>query len=68
MGWKQSDLDNLDAAIASGVLQCDVGGRRVVYQSSADLLKARQAIARALSLQASGTQSYPRFQVATFDD
>lgn len=69
MSWTQADLDNLEAALASGVLTCDVNGRRVTYQSTADLLRARNAVQAALSAAASGsTQHFPRFRVASFAD
>jgi len=46
MAFKQSDLDTLDAAIASGILQVTYAdGRSVRYQTGADMLKARETIA-----------------------
>ena len=69
MSWTQADLDNLEAALASGVLTCDVNGRRVTYQSTADLLRARNAVQADLATKSSGsTPSSPRFRVASFAD
>jgi hypothetical protein len=46
MAFQQSDLDKLDAAIASGVQQVTYAdGRSVRYQTGADMLKARETIA-----------------------
>jgi hypothetical protein len=70
MSWTQTDLDNVEAAIASGVLTCEVNGRRVTYQTTADLLRVRSAIRVYLDGQSSGSTSQltPRYQVASFAD
>lgn len=54
MPWQQSDIENLEAAIASGVLRVRYHGppsREVEYQSTDAMLKAlsvmRQSVARA---------------------
>jgi hypothetical protein len=45
MAFQQSDLDRINAAIASGVQQVTYAdGRSVRYQSGADMLAARDAI------------------------
>lgn len=54
MAFSQTDLDAIDRAIASGVLRVEFADRRVEYQSMADLLRARAAIAGAVT-QSSGT-------------
>lgn len=69
MSWTQTDLDSVEAAIASGVLTCDVNGRRVTYQTTADLLRTRSAIRAFLEGQSSGsTQNSPRHRIASFAD
>lgn len=44
MAFTQTDLDAIDAAIASGELTVAHNGRTVTYRSMDDLLKARQRI------------------------
>lgn len=67
MALTQSDVDRLDAAIATSELEVEVDGRRVRYRSIADLISARQHAASVLSGQASNGQSagrrtgYPTF-------
>jgi hypothetical protein len=45
MALTQTDLDNLDSAIASSELEVEVDGRRVKYRSTAELLAARKHVA-----------------------
>jgi hypothetical protein len=49
MAISQTDLDALDAAIATGTLEVEFDGRRVRYQKTADLLAARAHVATVLS-------------------
>lgn len=49
MAFTQTDLDNINAAIATGEMSVEVNGRKVVYRSMSDLLKARTTIASDLS-------------------
>jgi len=53
MAFTTTDLDNIEAAIATGELTVSVNGRTVTYRSMADLLKARDLISGAL--QSNGT-------------
>lgn len=53
MAFTQTDLDNINAAIATGELSVEVNGRKVVYRSMDDLLKARTVIESDLSIAAS---------------
>ena len=46
--FTQDDLKNVEAALASGVLTLRLAGREVTYQSTSDLLKAREAIRKDL--------------------
>lgn len=50
MAWTQTDLDRIEAAIASGVLTVRFAdGRMVTYASMPDLLAVRTAMAGALN-------------------
>jgi hypothetical protein len=49
MALSQTDLENLDAAIAQGELKVRVGEREVVYRSVAELMAARSHVASVLS-------------------
>lgn len=55
MAFTQTDLDAVNAAIASGELSVEVSGRRVTYRSMADLLQARSLIAGEVATAATGT-------------
>ena len=46
MAFTQTDLDAVNAAMASGELQIEVAGRMVKYRSIDELIKARDTIAR----------------------
>lgn len=48
MAFTQSDLDKLDRAIADGALTVKYTDKEVTYRSMAELLKARDFIARKL--------------------
>lgn len=49
MAFTQTDLDNINTAIATGELSVEVNGRKVVYRSMDDLMKARGIIESDLS-------------------
>lgn len=53
MAFTQSDLDNLDAAIATGELEVEIHGpnglRRVKYRSIGELKSAREHVAGLLN-------------------
>ena len=49
MALTQTDLDNLDAAIAASELEVEIGGRRVRYRSISDLLTARRHVAEVVA-------------------
>ncbi|WP_313571404.1 phage head-tail joining protein [Comamonas terrigena] len=57
MALTQADLDALDLAIASGELTVSFSGRTTTYQTTKDLLLARQHVARVLAAQAGGARS-----------
>lgn len=56
MALSQTDLDNLDNAIASGELEVDFNGRRVKYRSINELKAARAHTAQVLQSQAGTTR------------
>ena len=49
MAWTQSDLDKLDAAIASGYRRVQFKDRTVEYRDTDQMLKARKLIVADLS-------------------
>ncbi|MCB1902328.1 MAG: hypothetical protein KDH16_23775 [Rhodocyclaceae bacterium] len=49
MAYTSTDLQRLDAAIAGGTLSIELAGRRVVYRSMDELLKARAHVAAELA-------------------
>lgn len=53
MAFTQTQLDAVEAAIASGELRVMFDGREIIYRSISDLIRARDTIKAAL--QASGT-------------
>lgn len=48
MALTSQDIDNLDAAIATGELEVEVNGRRVKYRSISELKAAREHVAGVL--------------------
>jgi hypothetical protein len=48
MAWTQSQLDAIEAAIASGELTVRFGDRTVTYRSMDELLQARAVIKEAI--------------------
>ena len=67
MAWQQSDLDALDANIASGVMMTRFAdGREVRYQSLDHMLQARRVISNELTLAAQAQQGLVRRKFASF--
>lgn len=60
MAHTQADLDAIKAAIASGEQSVEVGGRKVVYRSVAELRQARDDIAAELAAAPSTTNGVRR--------
>lgn len=54
MALSQTDLDNLDSAIATGELRVQFNGRSVEYRSIEELKKARAHVAQVLASAAGG--------------
>lgn len=65
MALTQTDLANLDAAIASAELEVEIEGRRVKYRSTAELLKARVHVATVLETTGRTQRSSFRFNFTT---
>lgn len=57
MAFTQTDLDNVNAAIAVGEMTVEVNGRRVTYRSIAELERARSIIQSDLASASSGSTS-----------
>lgn len=56
MAVTQSDIDNLNAAIASGTRQVTIGGQTVLYQTTESLIKARDDLQKELNKATSTTR------------
>jgi len=50
MAWTQSDLDALEAAIASGARVVEYDGRSTTFQSLADMLQLRRMMRAELGI------------------
>lgn len=68
MAYTQADLDTIEAAIKSGEKELVLDGNSVTYTDVDDLLKIRNLIQRELNGGSIAKRTYPRFQVATFND
>ena len=64
MAVTQADIDNLNAAIASGVRSVTLGGQTVTYSTVDALIKARNDLAAQLAAQ--GTAQRPRQSYAFY--
>ncbi|WP_018991294.1 phage head-tail joining protein [Aromatoleum toluclasticum] len=50
MAYTQTDLDRINAAIASGVLSCVVNGQNVTYRSLREMERVKAIIEREVSV------------------
>lgn len=57
MAFTQTDLDAVNAAVASGELKIEVAGRMVMYRSIDELIKARDIISAELASAATASTS-----------
>lgn len=64
----QAQIDELDAAMARGLLTVRDGTAVLTYQSVEDMQKARTALASLLASQADPNRATPRYQLADFRD
>lgn len=60
MAFTQTDLDAVNAAVASGELKIEVAGRMVMYRSIDELIKARDLIQAELAATATAGTSAVR--------
>lgn len=60
MAFTQTDLDAVNAAVASGELKIEVAGRMVMYRSIDELIKARDIISAELAATATANTSSVR--------
>ena len=65
MAVTQADLDNLNAAIASGVRSTTLGGQSVIFNTTESLIKARNDLAAQLAAQ-NATAQRPRQSYAFY--
>lgn len=52
MAVTQLDIDNLNAAIASGTRSVTLGGQTIIYNTTASLIQARDNLRKELAAQA----------------
>lgn len=65
MAYTQTDLDAIDAAIASGELRVQIDNRDVTYRSIDDLKKARSFIASQMASAAGTSARAYKYNFAT---
>ncbi|MEW8253754.1 MAG: hypothetical protein AB2747_05330 [Candidatus Thiodiazotropha taylori] len=69
MAYTQTDLDRIEAAIATGQLSVSFRDKTVTYRSIDDLIKVKREIKASLAGASSTTpKAYPRYQTASFSD
>lgn len=56
MAVTQSDIDNLNTAIASGTRSVTLGGQTITYNTTASLIAARDDLAKQLRVQTRTTR------------
>ena len=71
MAVSQADIDNLNAAIASGVRSVTLGGQTVIYNTTESLIKARNDLLAQQAAEAAATrrprQSYAFYAGRGYD-
>jgi hypothetical protein len=68
MAFSQTDLDNLDKAIARGELLVRIDDKEIKYQTTNEMLVARRFISASLTAQTDPLRTVPRYQLANFAD
>lgn len=56
MAISQTDIDNLNAAIASGARSVTLGGQTITYNTTASLIQARDDLVKQLNRQNATTR------------
>jgi len=67
MAFTQTQLDALEAAIAAGTIEVRVGDKLIRYQSTREMISARDLIRNQLNLQAQTQGSRASFASFTKD-
>ena len=71
MAVTQADIDNLNAAIASGVRSTTLGGQTVIFNTGESLIKMRDDLVKQLAAQTAATarprQSYAFYAGRGYD-
>lgn len=71
MAVTQADIDNLNAAIASGVRSTTLGGQTVIFNTGESLIKMRDDLVKQLAAQSETTprprQSYAFYAGRGYD-
>jgi hypothetical protein len=57
MAWSQTDLDSIEAAIATGAKRVRYQTHEVEYQSISDMLRARDVIKAVIEPNSSGSRT-----------
>ncbi|TXH90346.1 MAG: hypothetical protein E6Q78_05240 [Rhodoferax sp.] len=60
MAFSQTDLDNINTAIATGEMTVEFNGRRVTYRSMAELERARSIIESDIARASAASVARPR--------
>lgn len=63
MALSQTDLDNIDAAIATGELKVEFNGRVVMYRSIGELKEARAHVASVIASSSPATAGRSAYRV-----
>jgi hypothetical protein len=66
MAVTQADVDNLNAAIASGVRSTTLGGQTVIFNTGESLIKMRDDLVKQLAAQTAATAQRPRQSYAFY--
>ena len=66
MAWSQVDLDRINEALSSGVLEVRLDDRTLVYQSVSQMIKAKREIEKELAENDPSVKPRPRAFRARF--
>ncbi len=65
MAWTQTDLDKIEAAMATGQRRVRLNGREVEYHSIDQMIKARDAIQASITRASSGVRRPTSYRART---
>lgn len=66
MAYTQTDLDRINAALASGNLTVRSGNDQVTYQSVDEMMRVKRLIGAELAQASGQKRMHPRYQQAMF--